>query len=52
MDCYKCHIHIDLNQFYFICNSCDTLTCGNCGIDADTECPKCGGCMQDYNEDK
>lgn len=50
-ECKGCHKTIDTKKdFYFVCEHCDAVFCGDCGIDADTDCPICGGAMEDKNE--
>ena len=51
MKCYKCKKKVKVKEFYFKCDACDTVTCGDCGVDLDTACPKCNGAMDDFNED-
>ena len=55
--CHECGKKINTKtDFYFHCSSCgsygDVILCGDCGIDADTACPECGGMMKDINEEK
>ena len=51
MKCHACKKDIKKADFHFKCDACDTNTCGDCGIDRDTECPKCDAAMDDFNED-
>jgi hypothetical protein len=51
VDCQECGKNISRKtNFYFHCKHCEAIVCADCGIDADTNCPNCGGSMDDFNE--
>lgn len=55
-ECIECGKDINTKtDFYFHCGHCghygEVILCGDCGIDADTACPNCGGMMRDENEE-
>ena len=53
MKCIICGKKINpKTDFHFHCDCRDEpVLCGECGIDADTACPKCGAMMVDENEE-
>ena len=51
-ECLVCNCEIIKDgDFHFECEDCSIYVCGDCGIELDTMCSKCGNEMEDFNED-